>query len=142
MSQLFASGGQSIGVTASTSVLPMNKSQLIPSSLGNQIYISLVGRKEEVGRSRPDEGERPESSQTCRLTLESRAAERPSNHEGRSQADYSQGAAWLPYFTHGGIHNPSSTDSSQGKSPALSADQKYHLQALACTLSLLVTPCC
>ena len=117
MSQLFASGGQSIGVTASTSVFPVNKSQLIPSSLGNQInnYISLVGRKEEVGRSRPDEGERPESSQTCTLTLESRVAGRPSTHEGRSQADYSQGGAWLPHFTQGGIHNPSRADSSQGK---------------------------
>ena len=52
-------GGRSIGVTASTSVLPINKAQLIPSSLGNQInnHICLVGRKGEVGRSRPDEGE-------------------------------------------------------------------------------------
>ena len=56
---VISSGGQSIGVSASTSVLPINKAQLIPSSLGNQInnHICLVGRKGEVGRSRTDEGE-------------------------------------------------------------------------------------
>ena len=105
-------GGQSIGVTASASVLPMNKAQLIPSSLGNQVnnHICLVGTKGEVSRSRPDEGKRPEPSQTCTLTLESRAAGRLSTNEGLSQADHAQGGAWLPYSTQGGIHNPSRAD--------------------------------
>ena len=101
-------GGQSIGVTASASVLPMNKVQLIPSSLGNQInnHICLVGTKGEVGRSRSDEGKRPEPSQTHSDPGEQSSREA----EGLSQAGHAQGGAWLPYATQGGIHNPSRTD--------------------------------
>ena len=40
MSQFFASGGQSIGVSASTSVLPMNIQGLFP--LGFTGFISLM----------------------------------------------------------------------------------------------------
>ena len=42
MSQLFASGGQSIGVSASTSVLPMNTQDLSP--LGWTSWISLQSK--------------------------------------------------------------------------------------------------
>ena len=42
MSQLFASGGQSIGVSASTSVLPMNTQDWSP--LGWTIWISLQSK--------------------------------------------------------------------------------------------------
>ena len=42
MSQLFVSGGQSIGVSASASVLPMNMQDLFP--LGWTIWISLLSK--------------------------------------------------------------------------------------------------
>ena len=43
MSQLFASGGQSIGVSASTSVLPMNTQDWFP--LGWMVWISLKSKR-------------------------------------------------------------------------------------------------
>ena len=42
MSQLFASGGQSVGVSASTSVLPMNTQDWFP--LGGTVWISLQSK--------------------------------------------------------------------------------------------------
>jgi len=43
MSQFFASGGQSIGVSASTSVLPMNTQDLFPLGLTGQISLQSKG---------------------------------------------------------------------------------------------------
>ena len=53
MSQLFASGGQSIGISAPTSVLPMNTQDW--SSLGSEKFFK-TGRKEESGKEQGKEG--------------------------------------------------------------------------------------
>ena len=45
MSQLFTSGGQSIGVSASTSVLPMNMQELIPFRMD---WLDLLSVQETV----------------------------------------------------------------------------------------------
>ena len=43
MSQFFASGGQSIGVSASASVLPMNIQDLFPLGLTGRIFLQSKG---------------------------------------------------------------------------------------------------
>jgi len=51
MSQFFTSGGQSIGVSASASVLPMNIQDLFP--LGLTGWISLQSKDSQVSSSAP-----------------------------------------------------------------------------------------
>ena len=47
MSQLFISGGQSIGVSASTSVLPMNTPQQITEEIKKEIKICIEMNENE-----------------------------------------------------------------------------------------------
>ena len=57
MSQLFASGGQSIGVSTSTSVLPLNTPGLISFrvrvAFNNPLWLRIKGNKREMTYSRP-----------------------------------------------------------------------------------------
>ena len=51
MNQFFASGGQSIGASASTSVLPMNIQDWFPLGLTGLISLQSKGQKGKVGSS-------------------------------------------------------------------------------------------
>ena len=77
MSQLFASGGQSIGVSASTSVLPMNTQDWSPLGWTGWISLQSKGLLNSVdvfNNSKTMKGNAKECSNYCTIALISHAS--------------------------------------------------------------------